>query len=452
VSCRYAYTSICTYERRLLTTNFTQEMPNLLAFGATEYMDGALNKEVLTELFFRGRHSQPPSLQYSACSDTEAEEWSRRRECLALQAIDFCGCVSAVFVGALKDVVEAYLGGDIDEQETRRGRHSTNTIDCVVFPDMRRLGFRGAKSIEASVLESFVLACPFLTHLDLSGTRCTPDLLHNIGASNTVHLKALSLGRCPALTGSSLVWLLTRGRATFTLTQLSLYGDVTFPSPLTEEELRSIVTEAPCVRSGRLEYLDLSSSPMTSAILQVFPHQPTLRSLGLSYIPQLPLKCVADFIARSCCNLEIISIINTSPELLGPSRYVSLALHQCIIAPLAKPPFAFSLSASASKQSPATRIRVIELSNQSLNGLGAGSDGWQIVRSKGGRGWYVDSAAGWCATDGDRSILHRDLAKDHPIRKEIDKLADACGNVGSGVGWHARKMEVWRTSPIMFVS
>jgi hypothetical protein len=30
-------------------------MPNLITFGATEYMDGALNFSVLVELLFRGR-------------------------------------------------------------------------------------------------------------------------------------------------------------------------------------------------------------------------------------------------------------------------------------------------------------------------------------------------------------------------------------------------------------
>jgi len=72
-----------------------------------------------------------------------------------------------------------------------------------------------------------------------------------------------------------------------------------------------------------------------------------------------------------------------------------------------------------------------------LSGLGAGAGAWRIIRSKGGRGWYVDTASGW--VDG---VLRRDLDKDHSLRVAMERLADANGNVNSGVGWHARKMEI----------
>ena len=59
------------------------------------------------------------------------------------------------------------------------------------------------------------------------------------------------------------------------------------------------------------------------------------------------------------------------------------------------------------------------------------------------RRWYVDVAAAWVASpSGDASVLKRNLDKSHPLRKELEALADANGNVSSGVGWHARKMEV----------
>jgi len=79
-----------------------------------------------------------------------------------------------------------------------------------------------------------------------------------------------------------------------------------------------------------------------------------------------------------------------------------------------------------------------------LGALGAGAGAWRIIRSKGGRGWYVDTASTWVAEprSGIGSILKRDLAADHPFRVEMQRLSDANGNVSSGVGWHARKMEV----------
>ena len=61
---------------------------------------------------------------------------------------------------------------------------------------------------------------------------------------------------------------------------------------------------------------------------------------------------------------------------------------------------------------------------------------------KGGRAWYVDTASGWVATRGGQSVFRRELPRDHPLRQELVSLADANGNVNSGVGWHARKMEV----------
>lgn len=79
-----------------------------------------------------------------------------------------------------------------------------------------------------------------------------------------------------------------------------------------------------------------------------------------------------------------------------------------------------------------------------LGGLGAGAGAWRIVKSKGGRGWYVDTASGWVAQLGSDqgSVLRRDLEPDHPFKTEMEKLSSANGNVSSGVGWHARKMEV----------
>jgi len=79
-----------------------------------------------------------------------------------------------------------------------------------------------------------------------------------------------------------------------------------------------------------------------------------------------------------------------------------------------------------------------------LGGLGAGAGSWRIIRSKGGRGWYVDTASAWVAErgTGKGSTLRRDLPPAHPYRVEMENLSSANGNVSSGVGWHARKMEI----------
>lgn len=238
------------------------------------------------------------------------------------------------------------------------------------------------------------------------------------------------------------------------LRELNLYGDMTFPSPLSAEDMMAIVASAPCFQSGQLRYLDLSSCPITPDTLRACPDQPSLRSLGLSYIPDLPLPAISSFVEQKAPNVEVLTLISTSLELetgtrvlpgdvvhRGSARQASLALHARIIQPLCTPPFSFTLSGGSNERPPPTRVRVIELSTALLAGLGAGAGAWRIVRSKGGRGWYVDAASGWIPGE-KHGQLRRDLPPGHQLRKEVEKLADANGNVSSGIGWHARKMEV----------
>jgi len=47
----------------------------------------------------------------------------------------------------------------------------------------------------------------------------------------------------------------------------------------------------------------------------------------------------------------------------------------------------------------------------------------------------------WVA-EKDPAVLRRDLQRGHPGRRVLEILAEANGNVSSGIGWHARKMEV----------
>ncbi|QRW04058.1 F-box-like protein [Ceratobasidium sp. AG-Ba] len=437
-----------------------REMPNLLAFGATEYMDGALTTPVLTELLLRGRRIPPlrnrGRLSTSVPSSDADDDHERRMECKPLEAIDLCGCVSAVFVRALAEFVAQNLlredGTSPDEEDARGrvGRHGPRdeedeTPVATLF-GLRRLGMRGVTSVPPNILNTFVLACPRLTHLDLSGTRVGPELLDALAESPSVKLVSLNLARCARLTGQSIVDFLCYGRSARVLTELCLYGDATLPSPLSDSELHTLVTEAPCFLSGALKYLDLSGAPITRAHLDRFVSQSALRSLGLSHISALPLDDVASFLLNKAPNTEILTLIGTSPELARGGK-VSLALHKHIIRPLCTPPFricGLTGSNAATADEIPTRLRVIELSIATLNGLGAGAGAWRIVRSKGGRGFYVDSSAGWVASseDGATAVMRRDLTEEHPFRKEIERLAVANGNVSSGVGWHARKMEV----------
>ncbi|EGN98689.1 hypothetical protein SERLA73DRAFT_181281 [Serpula lacrymans var. lacrymans S7.3] len=434
-----------------------KELPNLTSFGATEYMDGSLTLPVLNELFLRGapsrgrgRPTRGRGLMVVDPQDPDEEDRERRRDCKDLESIDLTGCVSAVFVGALTEFVNTHLlsGGDSDENDHREGRRARSPRfvpdDSLSFPGLQRLGLRGVKSIQPHILTPFVLAFPSLTHLDLSGTRATPDLLAAL-ATSPVRLRSLALARCIRLTGESIKNFLIHAPAASQIQELTLYGDRTFPTSLSEDDLQEMFAFAPCLTNGDLLYLDLSSAPVTRPLLlDICKPQPNLRSLGLSYISDLDLGAVSQFIKTKATNVEVLTIVSTSPELewgragagmgapRSSARQASIALHTQLIRPLCTPPF------STSKTLPTpTRLRVIELSVPMLGGLGAGAGSWRIVRSKGGRGWYVDTASGWIGGE-----LRRDLRSDHPLRLEIERLADANGNVSSGVGWHARKMEV----------
>ncbi|KAH9960874.1 hypothetical protein BC827DRAFT_1260657 [Russula dissimulans] len=431
-----------------------KETPNLTTFGATEYMDGALTLSVLRELLLRGTPSrgrgQPRRGRGLVIEDAseDVEDAARRRESKELEAIDLTGCVSAVFVNALTDFVNTHMvisESDSNENEdshfhrrTRSGRVRFSE-DPVTFPGLQRLSVRGAKSIPPQILTTFVTAFPSLTHLDLSSTRAGPDILDGLAASPTVRLQSLSLSRCVRLTGSSIRNFLVSAPAASSITELNLYGDSIFPNPMSVEEFHDVFTTAPCFTSGKLVYLDISSAPLNQELLDAMPTQPKLRSLGLSYIPGLSLRVVSEFIRGKAAQVEILTLLGTSPELVpAQPRQASVSLHSQIIRPLCTPPF--GLGAERDTEAP-TRLRVIELSTTLLSAQGSGAGSWRVVRSKGGRGWYVDTASGWVAGSGG-ALLRRDLEKGHPWRRALEMLAEANGNVSSGIGWHARKMEV----------
>ncbi|KAJ3888135.1 hypothetical protein GG344DRAFT_54306 [Lentinula edodes] len=442
-----------------------KEMPNLTVFGATEYMDGALTLPVLNELLLRGAPSRGrgrPSRgrAFINVSDAEEEDRERRRECVELEALDFTGCVSAVFVNALTEFVTTNLLPPFEGISERDVLHrfATSSLDDMLFlPGLQRLGLRGVKSVLPHILTPFVLAFPSLTHLDLSGTRASSELLAALGQSPTVRLQSLALSRCIRLTSAGIRSFLIDSPVTSNLTELNLYGDMTFVSPLEEHDLKDILSLAPCFIRGNLVYLDLSSAPLTQDVLDVCQPLQKLRSLGMSHIPDLPLKVVSTFILSKAPHVEVLALVGTTPELdcglrpgntgpvaqRGTVRQSCVALHSRLINPLCTPPFSFSILNPDSRKSQApTSLRVVELSQVMLGGLGGGAGSWRIVRSKGGRGWYVDTSSGWVSQPGEGTCLRRDLGLDHPLRRELQALADANGNVSSGVGWHARKMEV----------
>lgn len=405
-----------------------------------------------------------------------------------LEALDLTGCVSGVFTSAMKEFWDTWmLNREEDESEHGRGRsrnghrlgsasdiaasstedeeegpssgyhrtnRSTSSRRKPRFAAMRRLSLRACTTLDPPLLQDLVLAFPSLTHLDLSNTRVPSTLLAALtdAPPKTLRLQSISLARCTRLEPSVLVEFLVQSPVVQDLVELNLYVNPTGGMAMTSNDLHRFLT-APCVKSGRLRYLDISSSGLTPAHLQpgVFPAQPSLLSLGLSYMPSLALQPIADFLFTQAPNVEILTLTGTAVEsALNPSHSsldVTLKLHAHLINPLTTVPFSLAslnLGAGGSfgpnLQPGATHLRVIELSSPVRKIIADGGTGeWKVVRSKGGRGWYVDLSAGW-TPDG----FVRHLPASHPRRQWLASLAKAEGRVGSSVGWHGRKMEVIR--------
>lgn len=454
--------------------------PKLRSLAMTEYVDSSLTLPVLTELFFRGyeRPAHPYSAEQEAIDgqsstthhvveyvpyepETDEEQWERRATFSQMEALDFTGCVSKVFGESLVRFVQGWLvpphETDADRGRTRgrQGEENASTPSSWTrpsFPGLKRLSLRGCVTLSPGTIAALLACCPSLTHLDLSFTRVSPEALQVLASQPDLRLVALSLARSTRLTSESLRDFLLHAPCAATITDLNMYGDQTYESPLTPEDLGIIIRYAPCFQAGQLRYLDLSAAPFTAELLdpEVFPAQPRLKSLGLSFIPLLPLQPLATFLRVNAPHVEILTLTHSSTRVdlaLGLSSLaINMNLHAKLVNPLCLPPFSVYGPSYEGPGAP-TRLRIIELSQTVRKALGPSGGNWKTIRSKGGRGWYVDCAAGWIgefdpATQSSRIVYRRLLSKDHPWRRYLEQLSLADGKVSSGVGWHSRKMEV----------
>ncbi|KAK8865960.1 hypothetical protein IAR55_001109 [Kwoniella newhampshirensis] len=495
--------------------------PNLVSLCMTEYVDSSLSYFVIEELFFRGSrqpryrspsksltrarslsigpalsvasttHDQldPPRPTYVPYEDeTEDQKWNRRAMFTPLEALDLTGCVSPVFHEAMTKFFYTWLAPDDDtteDEEARgrgRGRAKMRSRTGLASPEvtedegdannwrqsarrtqkfraMRRLCLRMCTSLEPAVITGLVFACPSLTHLDLSNTKVPNELLIYLTEScpRNFRLTSLSLARCPRLDSRVVVDFICESPATRDLIDLNLFVNPTQGRAIEGGDLMRLMKEAPCMKSGKLRYLDLSSSRFTSAhlALDVSPPQPSLISLGLSHIPTLGLPPIADFLLNVAPNVEILTLAGTaSTSSLGISQsslQLTLELHARLINPLTTVPFSLSnLNLSGGVDTVnlnpgPTRLRVVELIRPVRHLIATnGSGEWKVVKSKGGRGWYVDLSAGWLKTPDGKMEFVRHLPKSDTRRRWLNELAEAGGRVGSNVGWHSRKMEVIR--------
>ncbi|KAI0028866.1 hypothetical protein K488DRAFT_73441 [Vararia minispora EC-137] len=261
------------------------ETPNMVTFGASEYMDGAPTLSVFRELLRRGNivgtHDCPPCGHgLVVANDPDIADIARRGE---QEALGLTSCIS----GIIMVQVNVSTGFII----THFLRRSSSDFDRVV-------NFGGNSSpparlvylpVAPRILTAFISACPSLT----SETRVEPVLLGKLDASRTIQLQSLVLAR---------------------LCEFSLYGDAAFPCPLSREELRDVIERAPCFASGALRYPDIStgSAPPNCTLLSLIPFQPALRSLGLAHALDLPSDDVVRFPKDKTPQVEVLVPLGTN--------------------------------------------------------------------------------------------------------------------------------------------
>lgn len=378
-----------------------------------------------------------------------------------LRGFDLCGCISRVFVAAMDDFVKKYKLGpallhqltlneepededDSDEDDrvtsggrtpsmrsVRMGFFEDRTLNRTFFPHLRRLGL-ASSLLPSHLLTAFVLSFPYLTHLDLASTLTSPILLKGLALAGQnglggrkMRLKALSLARCRLVTGPAILGLFCgdcpplttmagisdddheswgSGEVVSELTDLSLFGDSTVPSPLERPELRLILTVSPAFTSGRLRTVDLSSTPMNDQLLtEMMPPQPHLIELGLASCRQLTMASVASFLSTKAQSVEVLDLSNSCPSNAGQaiSSRRRTAIGQPTISVMELHTILLATCASVLPASPnpeeaqfllalrATNLRVVELDEKSLELVQGGAGDWKPIRGKGRRGWSV---------------------------------------------------------------
>ncbi|KAK4047317.1 hypothetical protein OIV83_005495 [Microbotryomycetes sp. JL201] len=432
----------------------------------------------------------------------------------AIRAMDLCGCVSRSFVSALQEVIEAYKLGppalstasamtaisefdaESDDDMTEAGSsiaesHSGRKLRRTFFPHMRRLGL-ASTLLPTNLIQAFVLAFPFLTHLDLASTLSSPTLLRYLAMAGQdgpggrkMRLKSLNLARCRLMTGEALVGLLCGDCPPFTslaemnegeswgsgeivsdMTELSLYGDSAYPSPLSTPELKLIISISPAFTGGHLRYLDLGSTPLTDTLLlEHFPPQPHLIVLGLANCRQITMQGVTSFLINKAPGVEVLDLSNAAPGppmamapssaarrrtmTSGPPTLSIMELHNVLLKTCA------SVNHSSSNPEEAeillalraTNLRVVELDEKTLEILQGGAGDWKPIWGKGRRGWYVDIATYSAHSTSPGATLPRKLvhlARTEPRRMALQKLYEQNGTVTTEVGWCSRKMEIVR--------
>jgi len=303
-------------------------------------------------------------------------------------------------------------------------------------PRMKRLSLFAARSMPMPIVwgrkNDGTLLIPTistkLTHFDLFGTGIHDIFITVINEqTDRGSVVALNIGMCPSLTSACLLDIFVENPHGFIdLKQLNFWTHV-HPSRRTSlaRAIRTIIDKSPIFRTGQLEWLDISGANVSPHDLALLQNQPRLKSLGLSFCPQLDLNSLVDTIRLKMPNLEILTLVESCQSELGDDADAFTNLLKKLIdrlQPVA--PWEPDLPCGVS-ESYRSKLRVVEVSPSSTF---SESGSWTSVTNR-SRFWVVDEARMWKNRDGD--------AKEESIVNYFQRK-------GFEIGWHPRKMEVMK--------
>lgn len=464
---------------------------HLEAVGFSEYMDSAISKAVLDEIFLRGGveveyetvgqvevadiktrgrdrvrkelHTRTTPRDFSmfdgpqdsvqVSAHTSSLELSTLEECdqskilrrftrmesnlmdeTPVRAIDLCGCVSPKFRTALTDFIADHAL--VNPYETWRQRipipsdvsvtpHAS--LRSTSFPWLARLGLSHMLILTDSELADLLSGFPNLVDLDLSHTRSGPAVLHTLQlikkrschpdrcqsrksniSSPLTSFRSLSLAKCRGLTEESLMGFLCGSAADDIdgserwedpresiggLEELSLYGDQTLPTPISPDSLDRLFSTCPCLTSGKLTTLDLSSIKIDDNrfdLLNKMRPQPNLIQFGLAACPDVSLHTLRGLLHNQLRMVEILDIsgsCGSARAFFSRSNRLGSRSLPVLSSGLLHKDLIDQVSAIDPTGRRRSNLRVIELDEASLEGLAGGAQGWRVAFGKGERGW-----------------------------------------------------------------
>lgn len=252
-----------------------------------------------------------------------------------------------------------------------------------------------------------------------------------------IQLRFLSLMRCTSLTGEAIVEFFCGAGASVTskLVDLCLGSDDSSPTRIEYDQLSTVLQTAPCFHSGLLRVLDLSSCPLDDDLLLSMPITSKLITLGLACCRSLTLEGIASFLRDKAPTVECLDLNKSCAPLhqrppLGSRRMTglphlnSLDLHFQLINQLCP-------EVDNIEDRP-IGLRIIELEERALAGLGAGVGPWKPIYC-GRRCFYVETSITGFFEGGERRLVK--LALDSEERQGMLKLTEKGTQSDARFGW-----------------